>query len=228
MEAHHSTDYGSNRESSEDSSIENYGCAIYCFEPNLSLKSFQHTSACTETKENLQSVSSLQENATYNSDFKQTDEVDWFYCAECSFKGKLKKHLVRHIWDSHSTKRHECDKCSFKCKRKMNLTLHINNVHLNDKDVKWRKCNECAFKTKYGVSLKRHVNGNHLDDTKIKWYKCHNCSFRTKRAENLKRHEISIHLNDEEIKWYKCEDCSYKSKRNSNLKRHVKIHLKIK
>ncbi|KAJ3651360.1 hypothetical protein Zmor_017409 [Zophobas morio] len=166
MEAHHSTDYGSNRESSEetsseDSRIENYVGAKYCFEPNLSLKSFQHTSACTETKENLQSVSSLQENATYNSDFKQTDEVDWFYCAECSFKGKLKKHLVRHIWDSHSTKRHECDKCSFKCKRKANLTRHINNLHLNNKDVKSYKCNQCSFKTKYEASLKRHASRRH-------------------------------------------------------------------
>ena len=111
--------------SSEDSSKENCVGGKYCFEPNLSLRSFQHTSVCTETKENSQSVSSLEESATCSSDFKQTAEAHWYYCAECSYKSKIKNYLKLHIENSHSNKRFACDKCSYKSRRKADLKIHI-------------------------------------------------------------------------------------------------------
>ncbi|XP_063930357.1 zinc finger protein 462-like [Zophobas morio] len=208
-----------------DFRIQTYACEKCNFKTNLSLKWLQHTSECTGTKENHQSVSSLKESATYNSNSEQTDEVRWFYCAKCSYKGKLKKHLTGHIWDSHSTKRHECDKCSYKCKRKTNLTRHINNLHLNHKDVKCYKCNHCYFKTKHEEALKRHVQVKHLydDDAKIK---CPNCSYRTKRASNLKSLVVYNHLNDEEIKWCKCENCSYKASLKISSEVNVVVNSK--
>ncbi|XP_063930331.1 B-cell lymphoma 6 protein homolog [Zophobas morio] len=134
--------------SSEDSSKENYGCAKYYFEPNLSLKSFQNSSVCTETKESSQSVSSLEESATCSSDFKQTEEVHWYYCHKCTYKCKVKKTLTRHIDVLHSHRWYACDKCPFKTKWKGNLTVHINTIHLDEYEGKWYKCQKCQFKTR--------------------------------------------------------------------------------
>ncbi|KAJ3651359.1 hypothetical protein Zmor_017408 [Zophobas morio] len=175
--------------SSEDSSIGNYVGATYCFEPNLSLKSVQHTSASTGTEENLQSVSSLKESATYNSDFKQTDEIPLYYCAECSYRSKLKESLKYHIEISHAKKQYACDKCPYKSKHKFYLKAHINNIHLNDEDAKWFRCNKCDFKTKRGTTLKTHVIVKHLDDSEIKWYECGSCSYKSKTKTNLRKHE---------------------------------------
>ncbi|KAJ3651332.1 hypothetical protein Zmor_017381 [Zophobas morio] len=226
--------HGLKRESRKDISdpdflIQNYVCKQCDFETNLSLKWLQHTSVCTKTKQNLQSVSSLKESATHSSDFKQTDEIHWYYCPECPYKGKLKRNLKRHIQGCHLPKRYGCDKCSFKCTRKENLKHHI-NLHLNNEDAKWYKCNQCSFQTKHPGFIKSHVIFKHLDDSdaNIKWYQCQNCSYRTKQANHLGRHLIYTHLNDEEIERYKCGDCSFKGKIKDDLTRHVKRHLKIK
>ncbi|XP_063930355.1 zinc finger protein 711-like [Zophobas morio] len=182
----------SDETSSEDSSVENSVGPKYYFEPNLSLKSFEDTSASTGTEENLQNVSPLKESATYNSDFKQTDETPWYYCAECSFKTKLDEDLKHHTENSHGNKRnhldeqevewHKCQQCSFKAKGKYNLRKHINNVHLNDEDVKWYQCNQCDYRTKYGPwNLRKHEIFRHLDHAKI------NC-------EHLNPHSNMLHL----------------------------------
>ncbi|KAJ3651345.1 hypothetical protein Zmor_017394 [Zophobas morio] len=164
FEQHISKHHGPKRESSEETSSEDfrhYGGIKYYFEPNLSLKSSQHTSACTETKENLPSVSSLKESATYNSDFEQTDEM-LHSCAECPFKCKFKKYLNRHIKVFHSHKLYTCDKCRFKSRWEGNLKRHINNIHLNDND-KWHRCSQCPFKSKFEATIKRHAMVHHLD-----------------------------------------------------------------
>ena len=147
--------------SSEGSNIENYVGATYCFEPNLSLKSFQHTSACTGTKENLQSVSYLKESTTHNSDFKQTDETPLYYCAECSYNTKRKKSLKHHTKKMHPIKRYACDKCPYKCKRKLDLQGHIKRKHLGGERY---KCQKCSFKTKAKAYLRQHINYIHLTD----------------------------------------------------------------
>ncbi|KAJ3651334.1 hypothetical protein Zmor_017383 [Zophobas morio] len=145
-----SEETSSDETSSEDSSKENYGCAKYYFEPNLSLKLFQHTSACTETKEKPQSVNSLKESATYSSDIKQTDEI-LYYCDKCLYKCKIKSNLIRHIRVFHSHRGYACDKCPFKTRYKSTLKIHINRIHLDEQAVECYKCQKCPFRPKQNV-----------------------------------------------------------------------------
>ncbi|XP_063930360.1 zinc finger protein 142-like [Zophobas morio] len=167
-----SEETSSEETSSEDSSIENYVGATYCFEPNLLLKSVQHTYISTGTEENLQSVSSLKESATYNSDFKQTDEIPLYYCAECSYRSKLQESLKYHIEISHTKKQYACDKCPYK----------------NEQEGEWHKCQKCQFKSRAKWNLRQHINDIHLNDEDVKWFKCNKCDFKTKRGTTLKTH----------------------------------------
>ncbi|KAJ3651330.1 hypothetical protein Zmor_017379 [Zophobas morio] len=176
--------------SSEDSSKENYGCAKYYFEPNLSLKSFQNSAVCTETKESSQSVSSLEESATCSSDFKQTEEGHWYYCHKCTYKCKVKNTLTRHIEVLHLHRWYACDKCPFKTKWKGNLTVHINTMHLDEHEGKWYKCQKCQFKTRTKGNLKSHINNVHVN---VKWYTCNECFHKTKHKTLLQRHVLVKH-----------------------------------
>ncbi|XP_063930348.1 zinc finger Y-chromosomal protein 2-like [Zophobas morio] len=215
--------------SSEDFRIQTYVCQQCDFETNLSLNWLQHTFTCTRNKENLQNVNFAKEKITNNSDFKQSDEMPWCYCTECSYKTKLQKYLKRHIKNTHSNKRlhideddiewHKCQKCPFKTKAKANLKKHIKNLHLKDEDVKWYKCNVCSFKTKHKKSLNVHVGIKHLDEEKIKWYECANCPYRAKLPSHLRNHVIFQHLDQEKIKWYDCANCPYRNlgKKNASI-----------
>ena len=176
--------------SSDDSSKENYGYIIFYFEPNLSLKSFQHTSVCMETKVNSQNVSSLEESATCSSDFKQTEEVHLYYCPKCTYKCKVKSNLTRHIRVLHSHRWYACDKCPFKSKWQANLKVHINTIHVDEHEGKWYKCQKCQFRTRTKATLTSHINSLHVD---VKWYKCKECSHKTKHKILLQRHVLVKH-----------------------------------
>ncbi|KAJ3648887.1 hypothetical protein Zmor_020656 [Zophobas morio] len=204
----------------EDFRIQYYVCEKCNFETNLSLKWIQHTSKCTGKKENLQIVPSPKENVTHNSDFKQTSEIRWYYCAKCSYKDNFKHYFNRHIRSHDSEKLYACDKCPYKSKYKSNLKMHISTLHQNDENLKWYKCNECPLKTKYRPNLKRHVIEQHLANENIKLYECEVCPFKTKRKNHLSQHE-KVHSG---IKSYQCDYCSYAGKRMEHLKRHINKH----
>ena len=121
---------------SEDFHIQNYVCEKCDFETNFSLKWIQHTSACTEMKENRQSVTSPSLNDTYDFDFKPTDETSWYYCTQCSYKAKLKGALKCHAMIKHDlNNRYACEKCRVKCAWKFMLRIQINRFHLDEQDV---------------------------------------------------------------------------------------------
>ena len=75
--------------SSQDFQINNYVCEKCDFETNFLLKWLQHLSTCTKKRKRA------------NSYFKQTDEICWYYCAECFYKTKFKNNLRRHIDERH-------------------------------------------------------------------------------------------------------------------------------
>ena len=98
---------------SEDFRIQNYVCEKCNFETTLSLKYLQHTSACTENKQNYQIVTSPTQNDTYSTDFKRTEETHWYSCAQCSHKAKFKSILQVHMRKHDLSKEHACGKRPF-------------------------------------------------------------------------------------------------------------------
>ncbi|XP_063927065.1 zinc finger protein 142-like isoform X2 [Zophobas morio] len=198
--------------SSQDFVIQNYVCKKCSFETNLSLKWLQHTSECTGKKENLQSVSYLQ------------DGICWHCCTDCNFKAKVQSHVRDHIKRCHWSKAYACEKCPFKSRYKTSLRKHVNGVHLDEQDGVWYRCIECPFKTRYKVNLKNHAIAKHTAQEEIKWYECDLCPLKTRKKYTLREHINRVHSNEEDVKWYECDKCPFKTK----YKHSFKIHINVK
>ncbi|XP_063927294.1 putative zinc finger protein 66 [Zophobas morio] len=90
------------------------------------------------------------------------EDVKWFECANCSYRTKARRNLVRHVKVHSEIKPYQCEYCPYEAKRINELKCHINCRHLNGKDVKWYKCEQCSYKTKYGSSLYKHNKAHEI------------------------------------------------------------------
>ena len=203
----------------EDFTIQNYVCEKCAFETNSLIKKLQHTSTCTERKENR--LSSSSQNVTYKKN------GEWYKCKKCNYKTKFKSRLKKHVYYVHSRAEdiqwHECTECPFKSKYKVSLRRHFSVKHADKEKIKWYECEKCPYKTKHHSNFSYHVISTHVSEEEVQWYECANCSYKSKSKQYLIRHISGRHS---DIRSFQCENCPYKAKLSRHLKRHINIrHL---
>ncbi|XP_044260597.1 zinc finger protein 142-like [Tribolium madens] len=153
------------------------------------------------------------------------EEIHWFECDQCSYKGKCKEYLSHHKKMHHSDtsdKKFSCNICQFKTTVEEALKRHITQTHSSGKLL--LECPHCFFTTRYQVHLKQHIVREHTDPEKVEWFTCNDCDYKAKVKGYLARHIKIIHENNDK-KMFSCDLCDYKSTTKWNVKRHkVSMH----
>ncbi|EFA08598.1 transcription factor E4F1 [Tribolium castaneum] len=163
--------------------------------------SCSHCSYQTDWKSNM--------NKHVVSRHQSQDEIKWYKCPHCPYKGKTSEYLKTHLRQLHEpyVKWHYCTKCPLKFKLKSVFKDHILSVHTPPEDIQWFQCDKCEFKCKFKKQLARHESRIHLKFGEITWFKCEKCDYKTKWKNSLKSHAITRHAGYEDYKWKVCDQC---------------------
>lgn len=157
---------------------------------------------------------------------------DWYYCNECSYRGKLQRLLRKHIETAHEPKAQNqqivwfrCNFCKFMSSSDTLFVHHMKRKkHFTEKPNVNFQCNECSYETPTKINLKRHILIKHTSDHLIYWHNCQFCEFKTKWNGCLKTHMKLKHSYNSTLNCFICPTCRKLFKNNDSLKRHVTSH----
>ena len=139
-----------------------------------------------------------------------------YTCHLCSFKGKSKTSLSRHMMDHTGERPYKCKSCAFECKSASSLKVH-QLKHTGEKSF---SCEHCSYRTNYRASLKKHEVAVHENCSKL--FLCPSCPFKTfndkRRAAHIAAHEQNLH--------HTCNVCQKKVYDGADFRKHVRAHQK--
>ncbi|CAL8240640.1 unnamed protein product [Merluccius merluccius] len=159
----------------------------------------------------------------------------------CSFKGSLRRELLRHAREAHGVAavecRHHacnavfanegdmeahrrahlayhCSQCDFSCSNKSAFLQHRRRGHAGEEEL---RCEFCAFVTFNPVEFQQHVGHLHASE---KIHQCPQCSYVTAHKRGLNRHML-MHSGE---KPHKCSVCDFRCRDESYLTKHMLTH----
>ncbi|KYB27134.1 Transcription factor grauzone-like Protein [Tribolium castaneum] len=143
-------------------------------------------------------------------------EIEWFQCAYCPFKGKLRGNLSRHVQIHDPDFRFACQFCDYKAKRSDYLRQHLYGRHMS-KILRAHSCDHCDFKSIDRARLKSHQVAKHTVKCDFDYLQCSQCQYKTPFKFVLNRHVTSKHGPDR----LKCDQCEFVTKYKLSLRNHI-------
>ena len=152
-----------------------------------------------------------------------------FSCEKCSYVGKTRKYLRRHVIRKHTEKSHlpyqctECN-CTFATSSLSYFKEH-QNIHSPESSP--HKCTLCSATFNFKAKLVEHVKFDHCEDDEdvlkkatLRPFKCSVCEWKGPNQSKLTLHEMDHQ--PREMYRFKCPQCDYATNRSDKtLKHHI-------